>query len=79
MQETEFVRERETAGDVRYRPGPDRQAALDIKRIVEDALHKEGYDLSICLIEFPAIKPGTVELWLPALAERTPRYSTPRY
>lgn len=68
VQETEVVRKGRTAGDVRYRPGPDRQAALDIKRIVEEALRKEGYDLSISLIEVPDIKPGTVEIWLPALA-----------
>lgn len=69
-----------TGGDVRFFFSEDRREANTVKFLVEAELRKRGFPISLQLLErdgrkFQNAAPGKIELWLPPLADLSPKDS----
>ena len=69
-----------TGGDVRFFFSEDRREANTVKFLVEAELRKRGFPISLQLLErdgrkFQHAAPGKIEVWLPPLADLSPKDS----
>ena len=65
-----------TGGDVRFFFPGDRREAHEIKALIEGELRKQGFPVSLQLLErdgrkFQHAAPGKIEVWLPPLLDRS--------